>query len=196
MKKLFVLASRSPRRKELLESIGLDFVVDFPDFEEIAEPELSAHELVLKNAEGKAESIATKYPNALILGVDTVVAVKDHILEKPLNHKDAVRMVKLLSGNSHEVLTALCIIDTKSQKKLSHVETTKITFTKMTDEEIENYVSRGESMDKSGAYAAQGIGALFVKAFDGDYFNVVGLPIYRLNIMLKEFDVNLMDLVV
>lgn len=196
MRKTIVLASRSPRRKQLLESIGLDFIVDPPaEYDELQAESESAHEIVKINAIGKAESVAHNYENAIVIGVDTVGAYKDHILEKPVDHDDAMRMLKMLSGATHEVLTGLCLIDTKLEKKQVAVESTKITFVEMTDYEIEQYLKTGESMDKAAAYAAQGIGSIFVKGFDGDYFNVVGLPMYRLNIMLKEFDVNLIDIV-
>ena len=196
MKKTFVLASRSPRRKELLESIGLDFIVDPPaEYDELQAESQSAHEIVKINAIGKAESVAHKYDSAIVIGVDTVGAFKDHILEKPVDHADAFRMLKMLSGTTHEVLTGVCLIDTETNKKQVAVESTKITFTKMTNEDIKSYLKHDESMDKAAAYAAQGIGSIFVKRFDGDYFNVVGLPMYRLNQMLKAFDVNLIDIV-
>lgn len=194
--KTFILASGSPRRKELLESIGLDFQLDLPlNYEEIHPKNRSAHEIVKINAIGKAESVARNHKNAIILGVDTVGAFKDHILEKPKNHKDAVRMLKMLQGTTHEVLTAICLIDTKTGMKKVAVESTKIEFVPMTEDEIEKYLEKGESMDKAAGYAAQGIGSIFVKSIGGDYFNVVGLPMYRLNLMLKEFDIDLLDVV-
>jgi septum formation protein len=196
MTKKIILASRSPRRKKLLEDIGLDFTIDEPiDFDEIHPENRSAHEIVKINAIGKAESVANRHSNAIILGVDTVGAFEDHILEKPKNHKDAVRMLKMLEGDVHQVLTCICLIDTKNGKKMTAVEETNIEFIHMTDEDIEKYLAKGESHDKAAAYAAQGIGSIFVKSFDGDYFNVVGLPMYRLNLMLREFDIELLDIV-
>lgn len=196
MRKNFILASGSPRRKELLGSIGLNFQVDEPlNYTEIHPKNRSAHEIVKINAIGKAESVAQRHENALILGVDTVGAYHDHILEKPKDHEDAVRMLKMLQGDTHEVLSGLCLIDTETGKTVTAVESTKIEFLPMTDEEIEKYLARGESMDKAAAYAAQGIGSIFVKSFHGNYFNVVGLPIYRLNLLLREFDIHLIDAV-
>jgi len=196
MKKTFILASRSPRRKELLSAIGLKFTVDPPlDYEEVHPKNRSAHEIVRINAIGKAESIANNHKNAIVLGVDTIGAFEDHILEKPNDHADALRMLKMLQGTTHEVLSGLCLIDTFSGEKLTAVESTTIEFVPMTDREIKKYLKKEESMDKAAAYAAQGIGSIFVKSFDGDYFNVVGLPMYRLNLMLKEFDISLIDIV-
>lgn len=194
MQKEFILASSSPRRSELLSSIGLKFkVCPAVNFSEKNTENLPAHELVLKNAIGKAEEISKKYPDALVLGLDTVGAINDHILEKPKDYNYAFRMLKILQGNTHEVLSGLCLI--AEGKKSTFVESTKITFLPLTDGEIHAYLKHNEWTDKAAAYAAQGLGSIFIKGFDGDYFNVVGLPIYRLNLMLKDFDTSLLDLV-
>lgn len=196
MKKKIILASRSPRRIDLLKGIGLKFKVDPPlDYEEIHPVDRSAHEVVLVNAIGKAESVAANYEDAFVIGVDTVGAFKDHILEKPKDEEDAFRMLKMLQGTTHEVLSGICIINTFSGQKVTAVEGTRIEFVPISDEEIKKYIKSGESMDKAAAYAAQGIGSIFVKSMDGDYFNVVGLPMYRLNLMFKEFDISLIDIV-
>lgn len=196
MKKTFVLASGSPRRKELLKAIGLDFKVDPPlEYAEIHTGNRSAHEVVVLNAMGKAESVAENWENAIIVGVDTVGAYEDRILEKPKDFDDAFEMLQILQGNKHEVLTGICIIDTATGKKITAVESTVVEFVPMSQDEIKKYIKTGEPMDKAAAYAAQGIGSLFVKSLHGDYFNVVGLPMYRLNLMLKEFDFDLIDVV-
>lgn len=194
MQKEFILASASPRRKELLRAIGLKFKVrPAINFSEKNTKNLLAHELVLRNAIGKAEEIAKKYTDAIVLGVDTVGAFHDHILEKPKDYDDAFRMLKILQGNTHEVLSGMCLI--ADGKKSTHIESTKIHFLPLLDEEIHTYLKKGEWSDKAAAYAAQGLASIFIKGFDGDYFNVVGLPMYRLNLMLKGFDINLLDLV-
>ncbi|MFA4815606.1 MAG: Maf family protein [Candidatus Gracilibacteria bacterium] len=191
MKIKLILASRSPRRHELLKSIGLDFQVDpATTFKEINSKTRPAHELVVANAEGKAEEVAQRHPGELVLGVDTVGAFQDHVLEKPKDKEDAFRMLKMLQGQTHEVLTGLCL--TNGHKKITHVESTHITFLPLSDEEIRWYIKTGEPMDKAASYAAQGIGALFIQKIEGDYFNVVGLPLHRLNLMLKEFDIHLL----
>ncbi|MEK9167045.1 MAG: Maf family protein [Patescibacteria group bacterium] len=194
MQKEFILASSSPRRQELLSAIGLKFkVCPSVNFSEKNTENLAAHDLVLRNAIGKAEEIAEKFPDAIVLGVDTVGALDDHILEKPKDYDDAFRMLQILQGNTHEVLSGLCLITNK--KKSTYIESTKITFLPLTDDEIHSYLKHNEWTDKAAAYAAQGLASIFIKGFDGDYFNVVGLPIYRLNLMLKDFDTSLLDIV-
>jgi septum formation protein len=194
MQKTFVLASQSPRRKLLLEAIGLPFLVDTPkEFQEImASSGASAHELALNNAIGKAREVAQRHPNAIIIGVDTIGSYQDHILEKPKDHADAVRMLTLLQGKTHEVLSGLCVIDTASGKEAAVVESTHITFQALSPEDIEAYVNTGESFDKSASYSAQGIASIFVESFNGDASNVVGLPMGRLRkLLLEVFDINL-----
>ncbi len=191
-----VLASQSPRRKQLLEAIGLEFTLDPPaDFDEFHPADRSALELVELNAVGKAKAVAPRYENAIIIGVDTVGAMEDHILEKPKDAEDAKRMLKMMQGTTHEVLTSICLINTATDKELSATETTHIEFLPMTDEQIDAYIKTGEPMDKAAAYGIQGIASIFIKKIDGDYFNVVGLPMFRLNLMLQEFDIALMELV-
>lgn len=191
MKTKLILASQSPRRFDLLKSIGLDFQVEpATSFKEMAAGNTPAHELVLINAEGKAEEVAVRHPDELVLGVDTVGAYQNHVLEKPKDKDDAFRMLKMLQGQTHEVLTGLCLI--RRDEKLTHVESTRITFLPLSDEEIHWYIETGEPMDKAASYAAQGIGALFIQKIEGDYFNVVGLPLHRLHLMLKEFDIHLL----
>lgn len=191
MKTKLILASQSPRRSDLLRSIGMDFQVDPAlNFQEIDSSATPAHEVVLINAQGKAEEVAGRHPGELVLGVDTVGAFQDHVLEKPKDKEDAFRMLKMLQNQTHEVLTGLFV--TNGEKTITHIESTHITFLPLTDEEIRAYIETGEPMDKAASYAAQGIGALFIQKIEGDYFNVVGLPLYRLNLMLKEFDINLL----
>lgn len=191
-----ILASKSPRRIELLKLIGLKFKVEPAlRFKEENDGGLSAHELVLRNAVGKAQEVAEKHKKGLILGVDTVGALHDHILEKPKNRADAFRMLKILQGNTHEVLSGLCLIDAASGKKSTFIESTKVKFAMLSDDEINKYLDKGDWNDKAAAYAAQGLASVFIKGFDGDYFNVVGIPLYRLNLMLKDFDIDLLDIV-
>jgi septum formation protein len=122
-----------------------------------------------------------------------VGALDDHILEKPKDEADAFRMLKMLQGNTHEVLTAICVIDSDSGREESLIKSTQIEFHPMNDSEILAYIATGEPMDKAAAYAVQGIGALFVKEIRGDFFNVVGLPLSSLRSLLKKFDIDLLD---
>ena len=183
-----VLASKSPRRKELLETIKLDFLVHPSDFEE-KDTHLTAEELALHNAIGKAQDVARHYKDALVVGVDTVVAFNDHMLGKPVNRDDAKRILRLLSNTTHRVISAICVIDSKSKKNVSGIETTFVTMDRLDEEDIEIYVNSGEGVDKAAGYAIQGFGSLFVKRIEGDYFNVVGLPMFRLRKLLKEFGI-------
>lgn len=190
MPKQIVLASASPRRKELLESIGLDFLTHPSDFQE-KDTHLTPEDLALHNAIGKAQDIGRHYRDALIIGADTIVVVGDHCLGKPKDHADHQRLLRLQSGTTQKVLTAICIMDTKGHKCLTAIETTLITMDRLEESEIEAYIASGEGADKAGGYAIQGTGALFIKKIEGDYFNVVGLPLYRLRKMLKKLGLKL-----
>ncbi len=183
-----VLASKSPRREELLRGLNLDFIVHPSNFEE-KETHITPEELALHNAIGKAQSLIKSYRDALIIGVDTVVAFQDHQLGKPVNEEDAKRILRLLSNTTHKVISAICIIDTKSGKNVSGIETTLVTMDRLEEADIDAYVRSGEGIDKAAGYAIQGIGALFIKRIEGDYFNVVGMPIFLLRKLLREFGI-------
>lgn len=184
-----ILASRSPRRFELLKSLNLKFKVQPSSFEE-HKKHIAPSKLVKLNAIGKAREIARKNPDSIIIGVDTIGAYKKHILNKPKDFADAIRILKMLNNTTHTVYSGVCVIDTRKNKEYSFIEKTRVTFIKMTDQEIKAYIHSGESMDKAAAFAAQGLGSLFIKKIDGDYFNVVGLPIYKLGRLLKKLGVN------
>ena len=141
--------------------------------------------IALHNACGKARDVARKFKNALVIGVDTIGSLRGEVFGKPRNEADAKRILRKLSGTTHDVISAICIIDTKTGKEMTAVEKTKVTFVKMSKDEINRYVSSGEQMDKAAAFAIQGLGAFFIKKINGDYFNVVGLPIFKLGRMLK-----------
>ncbi len=191
-----VLASSSPRRKDLLEKIGLKFTIDpSTTFEEFPAEKYEPKELVMKNAEGKAQEVAQRHPNALVIGVDTIGVFENHILEKPHDADDARRMLKLLSGETHEVLSGVSLVHAASGQTHSFVESTRITFHELSDQDIENYLQKADYLDKAAAYAAQGLAALFIQGFEGDFNNVVGLPLARLNKELTRFDINLLDIV-
>jgi septum formation protein len=184
--KEIILASRSPRRQELLRDLNFEFTVHPSDFEE-KDSHISPEELVLHNAIGKAQQVARHYKNAIVIGVDTIGAFEDQCLNKPKDLEDAKRILRILSNSTHRVLSGLAIVDTDTKKMVSTVETTFVTMDRLEEADIEGYLSSGEGEDKAASYAIQGKGALFVKKIEGDYFNVVGLPIYRLRKLLKEF---------
>ncbi|OGJ47648.1 septum formation protein Maf [Candidatus Peregrinibacteria bacterium RIFOXYB12_FULL_41_12] len=192
MKKKLILASQSPRRKSLITELGLKFKTDpARNFQEKFETKNSSPaQIVVHNAEGKALEIAQKHKNAYILGVDTIGSYKGEILSKPKNTKDAKRILRFINNTTHEVISGICIISTdkkgKIVKKISDFERTYVTFDRMTEKEIDAYINSGESMDKAAAFAIQGLGSLFIKKIDGDYFNVVGLPIFKMKKMFEE----------
>ena len=172
----FILASASPRRKELLEQIGVKFNI-LP----------ATGEVVMELAKQKAEEVAkTAGADALVLGADTVVAYEGKILGKPKDEADALRMLTMLSGKEHEVYTGVALIDNRDQSMENFFERTKVTMYPVSEEEIRDYIAGGEPMDKAGAYAIQGIGAKFIQKIEGDYNNVVGLPIGRIYQEIKR----------
>lgn len=187
-----ILASASPRRIEMLKALDLEFEIVPSDFDEVI-VQKSPQELVNELAMGKAQEVAARIGNdCVIIAADTIVYNDDEIFGKPKSRHDAFRMLEKLSGNTHSVLTGVCLIDTANGKMIVDHEETKVYFKNLTTDEIESYIASGETDDKAGAYAIQGLGSLFVKKIDGCYFNVVGLPIYKLNILLGEMGVNLL----
>jgi len=191
-KRKIVLASASPRRKEILKITGLKFSVDSGDYEEDMDLALKPHQLAKFLSSEKAETIAVRYTNALIIAADTFIVFKGRLLGKPHTEGEAGRMLTLLNGKAHSVITGFTIIDTKTGKKLSRSVETRVYFKKMTALEIEAYVKTGEPLDKAGAYAIQGLGAVIIKKIEGDYFNVMGLPLFHLTEALKKFGVSVL----
>lgn len=182
-----VLASKSPRRRELLSEFVSDFDIIADDAEEITEDGITPEETVRNLAMQKARNVAKKADeSALVIGADTVVFIDGKILGKPANKEEALEMLHMLSGRDHHVCTGLAIIDNESKKSYCGFERTAVHFRHLEDEEIERYIATGEPMDKAGAYGIQNIGALFVEGIKGDYFNVVGLPLCKLGQVLKE----------
>lgn len=182
MKKSLVLASASPRRRELLEQIGLEFEILVAEIDEQRLPNEKPAELVERLASEKA--LAVLKPNTLVIAADTVVAIDDEVLGKPKNASDAKTMLKKLQGRKHYVYSGFCVLD--GEKTFSEVVATEVVFRKVSDEEIDAYVASGEPMDKAGAYGIQGGAAKFISEIHGDYYNVVGLPICRLSTVLTE----------
>ncbi len=188
-KRKIILASASPRRKEILEKTGLKIFVDAGDYKEDMDLALKPHQLARFLSSEKAKTIAVKYANALIIAADTFIVFRGRLLGKPHTEGEAGRMLTLLNGKPHSVITGFTVIDTNTKKKLSRSVETRVYLRKMTLHEIETYVKTGEPLDKAGAYAIQGLGAVIVKKIEGDYFNVMGLPLSSLTEMLKKFGV-------
>jgi len=190
--KRIILASTSPRRKELMEKIGLKFEVVRSDYEEDMTIKLKPKELAKYLSLGKANSVAKKYKNALIISADTFVTFKDNVLGKPHTPEQTKKTLKMLSGKSHLVITGFTIIDTASQKRISKAVVTKVYFKKISNEEINTYAKSSEPLDKAGAYAIQGLGSVLIEKIEGDFFNVVGLPISALVTELKKFGIKVL----
>ncbi|WP_088042887.1 nucleoside triphosphate pyrophosphatase [Bacillus sp. EAC] len=183
MKKL-ILASASPRRKELLSMLNIPFVIETSQVEEVMDQNLDSSELVMKLAEEKAIDVYKKFPDAIIIGADTIVTYNDKKLGKPSSKEDAFSMLRMLSGNTHEVFTGVSIVH--EGKCTNFFQCTKITFSELSDQEILDYIESKEPMDKAGSYGIQGFGGTFVEKIDGDYFSVVGLPINKVKKKLSE----------
>jgi septum formation protein len=190
--KKILLASASPRRKEILGLTGLRFVIDPSDYEENMDLNLKPHQLARFLSLQKAEATARKHRNALIIAADTFIVFQDRLLGKPHTPQESRRMLQLLSGKAHSVITGFTVMDSVTGRKISKSVETKVYFRKMTGQEIRAYVSTGEPLDKAGAYAIQGLGAVFIKKIEGDYFNVVGLPLSSLMEVLKKFGVSVL----
>ncbi|MGB9812542.1 MAG: Maf family protein [Thermovenabulum sp.] len=189
MNEKLVLASSSPRRIELLKQIGLTFEVVPADIEEEIFKDLTPKELVERLAKEKVLNASLKVKNSIVVGADTVVVLEDKILGKPKSKEEALNMLLLLSGKWHKVFSGIAVMDSDSKKLFSDVEETKVKFRRISTEEAMKYVETGEPMDKAGAYAIQGKGAVFIEKIEGCYYNVVGLPIYRLVKLLKKFNI-------
>jgi septum formation protein len=178
------LASASPRRAELLRAAGMQFDVLPVDVDERFHRDETPEQAVSRLAGAKADAGAAIRPDTIVLGADTTVVIDGQALAKPADAADAARMLRLLSGRVHDVLTGICLC--QGRRRLLHVETTRVRMALMGEPEIEWYVSTGEPFDKAGAYAIQGRASRFVEGLEGSYSNVVGLPISRVYELLKE----------
>lgn len=181
-----ILASASPRRKALLETLGIPFEIQVSQAEERINEAWSPEEVARQLALLKAESVAGGLTDALVIGADTIVVLGGQILGKPGSKEEAKEMLQKLSNCRHEVITGLALVDTvNGTTNLCH-ETTSVWFRRLDDQEIDWYIATGEPMDKAGAYGIQGKGAVLVERIEGCYFNVVGLPLTRLYLLLKN----------
>ena len=184
-----VLASQSPRRRELLERLGLPFRTLVPDIDERMDRPLPPAELVAAISGEKARAAqALAGPDAIVIAADTVVALDGAVLGKPAGEADAARMLSALAGRTHHVYTGLTVLRGERVRTVS--EETAVTFRPLTEGEIAAYVATGEPLDKAGAYGIQGYGALLVEGIRGDYYNVMGLPVCRLGLLLGELGVD------
>ena len=187
-----ILASNSPRRKEILENTKIKFSIKGSQIDEVIKTNESPKETVMRLAYEKALDVAKNNAESLVIGADTIVVINDTILGKPKDETEAYDMIKMLSGKTHYVITGFALINLSLQKKVVDCEISKVTFKELSKECIKDYIQTKESLDKAGAYGIQGYGALLVNNIQGDYFNIVGLPISKISDCLKEhFDINL-----
>lgn len=190
---MLILASASPRRQELLCAARIDFIVQPTDIPEIPRPGEDPKACAERLAREKAALIARQHPKDLVLGADTIVVVNGEILGKPLDASDAARMLRLLSGRSHQVITGVCLtgpkpgIENRDLRTFEDVrsETTTVVMEALSDRDIRSYIATGEPMDKAGAYAIQGMASRWIPRIEGDYSNVVGLPVSLVCRMLQ-----------
>ena len=186
-----VLASKSPRRREILTALGVNFEIVSADADEsspITDPEELVRELALRKGRATRELLRAKGgwgDDVLVIAADTVVAAERKILGKPRDDAEAADMLRFLSGRAHAVISGVALLS--GEREAAASECTAVSFARMTEEEIARYVQSGEPRDKAGAYAVQGLASLWISGLQGDYFNVVGLPVYRLNALCKEF---------
>ncbi|MEY9091497.1 nucleoside triphosphate pyrophosphatase [Paenibacillus sp. RC84] len=190
-----ILASSSPRRQELLKGMGLDFEIISSDADETVEESLGPREIVETLAVRKAEAVSASLPGSyapdrtVIIGSDTIVVLGGEVLGKPKDERDALRMLSALQGQTHEVFSGVaCLSADRRNVSVSH-RRTKVTMKAMDEQRILRYIGTGEPSDKAGAYAIQGIGATLIEGIEGDYFNVVGLPVSLLSEMLEPFGI-------
>ena len=181
----YILASASPRRRELFASISENFEIIPSDIEEVIPEGIEIEKAPEILAAQKAADIAKRHPEALVIGADTGVFIDGKMLGKPHDRKEAVQMLRSLSGRTHKVITG-CSLQ-QGERQVSFSEITEVTFYPLSEQEIEDYVATGEPDDKAGSYGIQGKGMLLVQGIKGDYFNVVGLPVARLARAIKEF---------
>lgn len=187
---MFILASQSPRRRELLSMLGLKFEIQTADIDETMDPSLPVEEAVAQVCLKKARCVGEQNPGRLVVAADTIVVVDEKKLGKPQSPTQAKQMLRLLSGREHRVMTGFCLW--QDGRWETHVETTKMRFRQLCDEEIDAYVATGSPMDKAGAYGIQDQAAIFVQSLEGDYYNVMGLPLCALTRRLRAWGVEVL----
>jgi len=185
--KRLILASASPRRVHLLREVGIEFETVPSDADEIENDQLTARELCQINAYRKARAVAKKFPDALILGADTVVTLDNQVFGKPADLAEAQRMLKKLQGHLHQVLTGVCFIHLRGHRQRLFAETTEVQFKRLSPKQIRDYVTKVNTLDKAGAYAIQEEGEELVDEVFGSFSNVVGLPMERVGMELRNW---------
>ncbi len=185
-----ILASQSPRRRELLGLTGLDFVVRVADIDETMDPEKLPFDEVARVSRKKALAVPRENDD-VVVAADTIVVCGDKVLGKPKDTEDAFRMLSMLSGRDHQVMTGMTVL--RGDEMITTTEVTKIHFRELTQQEIRAYIATGDPMDKAGSYGIQGGAALFITGIEGDYYNVMGLPICRLTMILRSLGLPILE---
>ena len=188
-----ILASKSPRRKEILENIGFNLKIESEEVEEISN-KLEITEKIMEIAYKKVEAVAYKFPDEYVVGADTIVELNDEIIGKPKDEKEAFKILKNLSGKTHNVITAYSFINKSKNILIQDYSITKVFFKDLSDEMINWYISTKEPMDKAGAYGIQEKGSIFVEKIEGDFFTVMGFPIEKFMTRLLELGISLKDI--
>lgn len=192
MMKKIILASGSPRRKMLLEQLGLKFEVVPADYIETMKSGMTPEEIARYLSLRKAQAVAKNYPDAVVIAADTFGVISGKIIGKPHNDAEAARILRTLSSRSHRVITGFTVMEAAADKAVSRSSVTTVHFRELSDQEIDAYIHTGEPLDKAGAYGIQGLGAVLVDRIEGDYYNVIGLPLSPLAEVLKSFDIDVL----
>ncbi len=187
-----ILAAKSPRRKELLEQIGLRFEVRESEYQEDMKAKDDPYKLVKFLALQKTKDVARHYDNAIIIGADTFIIYKNNFIGKPKNKAEAKNILKNFSGNEHSVITGFAIIDTKNNITVNNFGQAKVKFKKLSDQEIKDYIATEEPLDKAGGYAIQGKAGGFIESINGDYYSIIGLPLNKVYCELKKMGISVL----
>ncbi|MBP1966056.1 Maf family protein [Paenibacillus aceris] len=191
-----ILASSSPRRQELIQSLGLPYIIRVSDADETVEGKITPSEMVevlsIRKASTVREMLEPGEKHGIIVGSDTIVVLQDEVLGKPADEEDSFRMLKALQGTTHQVYSGVACIDAETGKRVALHSVTHVKMKGMSDAQIRRYIATGEPKDKAGSYAIQGIGSTIVESISGDYFTVVGLPLSLLSDMLLNFDIQVL----
>jgi septum formation protein len=193
VKQKIILASTSPRRHGLAQQMGLDFEIVPSDYEEDMTMKLSAKDLAMTLSYGKAQDVAKKRKDGIVLGIDTFISYKGEKLGKPHTKEKAFELLKKFSGKKLQVYSGVTLIDCKTRKEIRDFEVSEVYFRKITDEEINKYIKTGEPLDKAGAFAIQGLGSIFIEKVNGCYANIVGFPIANIYKNLSKLGVNIFE---
>ncbi|MGP8321201.1 MAG: Maf family protein [Methanosarcinaceae archaeon] len=193
MKRKIILASGSESRKELLKSIGFNFLIEKSNYKEDMTEKLPAYKLVQKLALGKAQDVAQKHRNAIIIGADSFGVINGNFIGKAKTPKEAEKILKSISGKKHKLITGIAIIDTKTNKIISDYDISEVWIKKLTNQEIKNYIASEEPLFKAPAYTIAKLGSVFIEKINGNHTNIIGLPIQKIYKHLLEFNVNLLE---